>query len=93
MLSVCEALEAEHLPGVVEARFMGGNGARPRGQVLRPPVLLGQRQVDVGRARVKGQRASVCNEERKQTVFTYLESTGLHLFYLFPFILVFMITQ
>lgn len=33
--------------------------------MLRPPVLLGQKQVPVGRARVKGQRASVCNEEER----------------------------
>lgn len=63
MLSVLEALEAEHLPGVVETRFVGGDGARAGGQVLRPPVLLGEEQVPVGRAGVKGQRASVCDEE------------------------------
>lgn len=65
VLSMGEALEAEHLPGVIEAGFVLRDGAWPRGEVLRPPVLLGQRQVHVGRARVKGQRASVCNEEKR----------------------------
>lgn len=60
-----EALEAEHLPGVIEAGFMRRDGARAGGQVLSLPVLLGQKQVPVGRARVKGQRASVCNEEER----------------------------
>lgn len=67
VLSMGEALKAEHLPGVIKAGFVGWDGARPRGQVLRPPVLLGQEEVPVGSARVKGQRASVCNEaERSQ---------------------------
>lgn len=64
VLSIFEALKAEHLPGVIEARFMGWDGAGPGGQVLCPPVLLGQTQVPIGRARVKGQRASVCNENK-----------------------------
>lgn len=63
VLSVGEALKAQNLPSVIEAGFMGWDGAWTRGQVLRPPVLLGQRQVCIGRARVKGQRASVCNEK------------------------------
>lgn len=63
--SMCEALKAEHLPGVIEAGLMGWDGARAGGQVLCPPVLLGQKQVTVGCARVKGQRASVCNEEER----------------------------
>lgn len=68
VLSVGEALKAEHLPGVIEAGFVSWDGSRARGQVLRPPVLLGQKQVPVGGARVKGQRASVCKEtERNPT--------------------------
>lgn len=31
-----EALEAEHLPGVVKASLVGWDRARPRGQVFRP---------------------------------------------------------
>lgn len=50
-----EALEAEHLPCVVEAGIVVGDGAWAGGQVLGPPVLLRQEQVTVGRAGVKGQ--------------------------------------
>lgn len=68
VLSVGEALKAEHLPGVIEAGFVSWDGSWARGQVLRPAVLLGQRQVPVGGAGVKGQRASVCKEtERNPT--------------------------
>jgi len=63
---VGEALEAEHLPGVVEARIVVGDGARAGGQVLGPPVLLRQEQVTVGRAGVKGQGAPVCKREGKE---------------------------
>lgn len=66
MLPPGEALEAEHLPGVIETRLVGRDGPRPGGQVLRPAVLLGQEQVAVGRARVKGERAAVC-EQRERT--------------------------
>ena len=55
-----EALEAEHLPGVVKAGVVLGDGARPGGQVLCPSVLLREEQVTVGCARVKGQGAPVC---------------------------------
>lgn len=55
-----EALKAEHLPGVIEARLVGGDGPWPGGQVLRPAVLLGQEQVAVGRAWVKREGAAVC---------------------------------
>ena len=64
MLAVGEALETQHLPGVVEARLVGGDGTRPRRQVLRPAVLLGQEQVGVGSAGVKGQGAAVWEEKR-----------------------------
>lgn len=78
VLSTGEALKAEHLPGVIKTRFVRWDGAWPGGQVLRPAVLQRQRQVPVGCARVKGQRASVCNEtgrkwELKSTPFTYLQ--------------------
>ena len=66
MLSVGEALETQHLPGVVEARLVGGDGTRPRRQVLRPAVLLGQEQVSVGSAGVKGQGAAVWEEEGRE---------------------------
>lgn len=59
VLPAGEALEAEHLPGVVEARLVGRHRPRPRAQVLGPPVLLGQEQVAVGRAGVEGQGAAV----------------------------------
>lgn len=62
VLPTGEALEAEHLPGVIETRFVRRDGPWPGGQVLRPAVLLGQKQVAVGCAWVKGQRAPVCNE-------------------------------
>lgn len=68
VLPMCEALKAEHLPRVVEARFVGRDGARPGGQVLRLAVLLRQKQVPVGRAGVEGQRAAVCcAKQRNQT--------------------------
>lgn len=62
VLSPGKALKAEHLPGVIKARFVCWDEAWPRGQVLRPAILLGQKKVPVGCARVKGQRAAVCNE-------------------------------
>lgn len=65
VLSMGEALKAEHLPGVIKARFVWWDGVWPRGQVLRPAVLLGQKKVPVGCTRVKGQRASVCNEAER----------------------------
>lgn len=58
-----KALKAEDLPGVVEAGLVGWDGARPRGQVLRSPVFLGQEQMPVGCARVKGQGTSVYKEK------------------------------
>lgn len=63
VLSILEALKAEHLPGVIEAGFVSRDGPRSRGQVLRPPILLRQRQVSVGRAGVEGQRAPICEKE------------------------------
>ena len=67
VLPAGEALKAEHLPGVVKAGLVTRHGPGPRRQVLRPPVLQRQRQVPVGRAGVKGQRASVCNDKEVQT--------------------------
>lgn len=66
VLSVGEALKTENLPGVVKARFVWRDVSRPGGQVLRPAVLLGQEQVSVGCARVKGQRATVWKEKEKE---------------------------
>lgn len=62
VLSVREALEAQHLPRVVEASLVWRDGPRPRGQMLRPAVLLGEEQVSIGRAGVEGQRTSVWND-------------------------------
>lgn len=62
MPSLGEALKAEDLPSVVEAGLMGSDKARPRSQVFRPPVFLGQEEMSVGCARVKGQRTSVCKD-------------------------------
>lgn len=67
VLSASEALAAEHLPRVIEARLVGRDGARPGGQVLRPLVLPGERQVPVGRAGVKGQKAPDCYAEERNT--------------------------
>ena len=61
-----EALKAEHLPRVVEAGLVGGDGPRPGGQVLGPPQLLRQQQVAVGCPGVKGQGAPDCNGEGKE---------------------------
>lgn len=63
-----EALETEHLPGVIETCFMRRNGPWPGSQVLRPAVLLGQKQVAVGCAWVKGQGAPVCNDTEETDV-------------------------
>lgn len=67
VLPVSEALKTEHLPGVVKAGFVGWNRAWPRGQVLCSAVLLGQKQVPVGRTGVKGQRATVCNDKGRNS--------------------------
>lgn len=42
VLAVSEALETQHLPGVVEAGLIGQDGAGPGDQMLRPPVALGE---------------------------------------------------
>lgn len=62
VLSVRKALKAQHLPRVIEAGLVWRDGARPRGQMLCPAILLGKEQVPVGRAGVKCQGASVCNQ-------------------------------
>lgn len=80
VLSAGEALKAEHLPGVIEACLVWWDSTGPGRQMLCPAVLLGQEEVSVGRARIKGQRASVYNEaEGKRELFTYLGSTDLQL--------------
>lgn len=58
-----EALEAEDLPGVIEAGVVRQDRPRSGRQVLRPPILLGQQQIPVGRAGVKGQGAAICKEQ------------------------------
>lgn len=68
VLPPSEALEAEHLPGVIETRFMRWDGPWSGSQVLRSAILLGQKQVAVGCAWVKGQRAAVCNETEETDV-------------------------
>lgn len=85
VLSMGEALKAEHLPGVIEASFMGGNRARPRGQMLSSPVLQGQKQVPIGCAGVKGQRTSVCNDkERSWTDWFTAGITGPCVSFVYP---------
>ncbi len=42
VLAVSEALQAQHLPGVVEAGLVGRDGAGPGDHMLRPPVALGE---------------------------------------------------
>ncbi|KAF3853159.1 hypothetical protein F7725_013847 [Dissostichus mawsoni] len=68
VLALCEPLEAEHLPGVVEAGRVQRDGVRPGDQVLRPPVLLRETQVTVGCSGVKGQRAAVCRRRRRRYI-------------------------
>ena len=91
VLSAGEALEAEHLPGVIEACLMWWDRTGTGCQMLRPAVLLGQGEVSVGRARIKGQRASVYNEaegkrELMSTLFTYVGRTDLLLLFLLEMI-------
>lgn len=40
VLSARKALKAQHLPRVIETGLMWWNGARPRGQMLCPAILL-----------------------------------------------------
>lgn len=68
VLSMCKALKAQHLPRVIKAGLVRWDGARPRGQMLCPAILLGKEQVPVGRAGVKCQRASICNESGRGEV-------------------------
>lgn len=60
--TVCEILEAQHLPGVVKARLVSRHRMRPRDQVLRTLVVLRKHEVSVGCPRVKGQRTTVCDK-------------------------------
>lgn len=62
VLSMREALKAQHLPRVIESGLVWWDGARTGGQMLCPAILLGKEQVAIGCAGVKGQSASVWNK-------------------------------